>query len=147
MKKILNFKNLVHIIKTQGHLMTESLFVKIIRCYMRENNFFEGMDLMFKQDFLAVADSLTLWAIVAVIPIIYFFWALAVKKMKGYTAGLTTLLISLILAVFAFKVPVSAAVMSATQGAVYGLLPIGWIIVTSVFLYNMTVKTGQFDII
>lgn len=104
-------------------------------------------DLVFTQDFKAVADSLTWSAIVAVIPIIYFFWALAVKKMKGYMAGLTTLLISLILAVFAFKVPAGAAIMSATQGAVYGLLPIGWIIVTSVFLYNMTVKTGQFNII
>lgn len=114
---------------------------------MREKSFFGGMDLMFKQDFLAVADSLTWSAIVAIIPIIYFFWALAVKKMKGYTAGLTTLLISLVLAVFAFKVPAGAAIMSATQGAVYGLLPIGWIIVTSVFLYNMTVKTGQFNII
>ncbi|WP_242662976.1 lactate permease LctP family transporter [Bacillus paralicheniformis] len=39
------------------------------------------------------------------------------------------------------------AVMSASQGAVYGLLPIGWIIVTSVFLYKLTVKTGQFEII
>ena len=39
------------------------------------------------------------------------------------------------------------AVMSASQGAVYGLLPIGWIIVTSVFLYKITVKTGQFEII
>ena len=37
--------------------------------------------------------------------------------------------------------------MSASQGAVYGLLPIGWIIITSVFLYKMTVKSGQFDII
>lgn len=62
-------------------------------------------------------------------------------------AGLTTLLVSLLLAVFAFKVPAATAVMSATQGAVYGLLPIGWIIVTSVFLYNLTVKTGKFNII
>lgn len=104
-------------------------------------------NLAFTQDFTAVADSLTWSAIVAVIPIIYFFWALAIKKMKGHIAGLTTLLVSLILAVFAFKVPVGAAIMSATQGAVYGIVPIGWIIVTSVFLYNMTVKTGHFNII
>lgn len=43
--------------------------------------------------------------------------------------------------------PAGMAVMSATQGAVYGILPIGWIIITSVFLYKLTVKTGQFDII
>ncbi|USK70617.1 L-lactate permease [Peribacillus asahii] len=101
----------------------------------------------FTQNFTAVGDSLTWSAIVAVIPMLYFFWALAIKKMKGYMAGVTTLLVSLVLAVTAFKVPVGTAIMSATQGAVYGLVPIGWIIVTSVFLYNITVKTGNFTII
>jgi lactate permease len=101
----------------------------------------------FTQNFTAVGNSLALSALVALVPILYFFWALAVKRMKGYLAGLTTLLIALILAVVAFKVPAQLAVMSATQGAVYGILPIGWIIITSVFLYKLTVKTGQFDII
>lgn len=101
----------------------------------------------FTQNFTAVGDSLALSALVALIPILYFFWALAIKRMKGYLAGLTTLLIALILAVVAFKMPAGMAVMSATQGAVYGILPIGWIIITSVFLYKLTVKTGQFDII
>lgn len=101
----------------------------------------------FTQNFTAVGDSLALSALVALIPILYFFWALAIKRMKGYLAGLSTLLIALILAVVAFKMPAGMAVMSATQGAVYGILPIGWIIITSVFLYKLTVKTGQFDII
>ncbi|WP_413307497.1 lactate permease LctP family transporter [Bacillus sp. 1P10SD] len=101
----------------------------------------------FTQNFTAVQDNLALSALVALIPILYFFWALAVKRMKGYLAGLTTLLIALVLAVVAFKMPAQMAVMSATQGAVYGILPIGWIIITSVFLYKLTVKTGQFDII
>lgn len=101
----------------------------------------------FTQNFTAVGDSLWLSALVAIIPILYFFWALAIKKMKGYVAGFTTLVVALVLAVFAYQMPVATALMSATQGAVYGLLPIGWIIVTSVFLYNITVKTGQFNII
>ncbi|MEH7884245.1 L-lactate permease [Bacillus sp. JJ1609] len=101
----------------------------------------------FTQDFTAVGDNLALSALVALVPILYFFWALAIKRMKGYLAGLTTLLIALILAVVAFKMPAHMAFMSATQGAVYGIIPIGWIIITSVFLYKLTVKTGQFDII
>lgn len=101
----------------------------------------------FTQNFTVVGNSLAWTAIVAIIPILYFFWALAIKKMKGYIAGLTTLLLALILAVVAFKMPVGMALMSGTQGAVYGILPIGWIIIASVFLYNMTVKTGQFNII
>ncbi|WP_409305090.1 L-lactate permease [Peribacillus sp. SCS-155] len=101
----------------------------------------------FTQSFTAVGDNLWLSALVAVVPILYFFWALAVKRMKGYIAGLTTLLLALVLAVVAFGMPASMAVMSATHGAVYGILPIGWIIISSVFLYKLTVKTGQFDII
>ncbi|MCM3125586.1 lactate permease LctP family transporter [Mesobacillus sp. AQ2] len=101
----------------------------------------------FTQNFTAVGDNLALSAIVALIPILYFFWALAIKQMKGYIAGLTTLAVALLIAIVAFKMPAGMALMSASQGAVYGILPIGWIIITSVFLYKLTVKTGQFDII
>ncbi len=101
----------------------------------------------FTQNFTAVGDNLALSAIVAVIPILYFFWALAIKRMKGHVAGITTLLLALLLSVIAFKMPVGMSMMSASQGIVYGLLPIGWIIVTSVLLYKLTVKSGQFSII
>jgi lactate permease len=101
----------------------------------------------FTQNFTAVGDNLALSAIVALIPILYFFWALAIKRMKGHIAGLTALLVALVVAVVAFKVPAGMAFMSATQGAVFGILPIGWIIIASVFLYKLTVKSGQFDII
>ncbi|QSG00422.1 L-lactate permease [Bacillus paralicheniformis] len=99
------------------------------------------------QDYTPLGNSLLLSSLAALIPILYFFWALAIKRMKGHTAGVSTLLIALALAVFVYGMPAHQAVMSASQGAVYGLLPIGWIIVTSVFLYKLTVKTGQFEII
>ncbi|MEK4869028.1 L-lactate permease [Niallia sp. FSL W8-1348] len=101
----------------------------------------------FTQNFTAVGDNLALSAIVAVIPILYFFWALAIKRMRGHVAGITTLLLALFLSVIAFNMPVGMSMMSASQGIVYGLLPIGWIIVTSVLLYKLTVKSGQFTII
>ncbi|MDI6547396.1 L-lactate permease LutP [Bacillus subtilis] len=99
------------------------------------------------QAYTPIGGNLLLSALAALVPIIFFFWALAIKRMKGYTAGLATLGIALIIAVLVYRMPAEKALMSATQGAVYGLLPIGWIIVTSVFLYKITVKTGQFDII
>ncbi|ERI10610.1 glycolate permease GlcA [Aneurinibacillus aneurinilyticus ATCC 12856] len=91
--------------------------------------------------------SLGLSAAVAVIPIVFFFLALAVFRMKGHTAGFMTVLISLVIAIFVYKMPVSMALASAGYGFAYGLWPIAWIIVTAVFLYKITVKTGQFDII
>lgn len=94
-----------------------------------------------------VAGSLAISALVALVPILYFFWALAIKRMKGYMAGITTLAVAVLVAVLVYGMPVSMAIMSSVQGAVYGILPIGWIIISSVFLYKLTVKTGQFDII
>ncbi|MDW7614028.1 lactate permease LctP family transporter [Peribacillus simplex] len=99
------------------------------------------------QNFTPITDNLVLSSIAALIPILYFFWALTIKRMKGYFAGITTLLVALAVAVLIYGMPAGKAVMSASQGAVYGLLPIGWIIITSVFLYKMTVRSGQFNII
>ncbi|UKK98701.1 L-lactate permease [Brevibacillus brevis] len=99
------------------------------------------------QVFTPVGGSLVISALVALIPILYFFWALAIKRMKGYMAGLTTLLMVILVAVLVYRMPAGIAIMSSVQGAVYGILPIGWIIISSVFLYKLTVKTGQFDII
>jgi L-lactate transport len=91
--------------------------------------------------------NLWLSALVAAIPIIFFFIALAFLRMKGHIAGTITVLLSLGVAVFAYGMPVDMALASAGYGFFYGLWPIAWIIVTAVFLYKVTVKTGQFDII
>ncbi|MGC7871414.1 L-lactate permease [Desulfosporosinus sp. SYSU MS00001] len=91
--------------------------------------------------------STGLTALVVAIPIFFLFWALAIKRMKGHVAGLLTLLIAIIDVVLVYKMPVGAAVSSTILGAVNGLFPIGWIIVSAVFLYNLTVEAGQFDII
>ncbi|NRS50042.1 L-lactate permease [Brevibacillus sp. HB2.2] len=103
--------------------------------------------MIWTQVFTPVGGSLGISALVALIPILYFFWALAIKRMKGYMAGLTTLLMVILVAVLVYRMPAGIAIMSSVQGAVYGILPIGWIIISSVFLYKLTVKTGQFDII
>ncbi|MCO6060123.1 lactate permease LctP family transporter [Pseudomonas sp. MOB-449] len=91
--------------------------------------------------------SLGLSALVALIPIIFFFLALAVFRMKGYIAGTITLALSLAVAIFAFQMPVDMAFAAAGYGFAYGLWPIAWIIVAAVFLYKLTVKSGQFEVI
>lgn len=91
--------------------------------------------------------SLGLSALVALIPIIFFFLALAVFRMKGHTAGTITLILSVIIAIFAFNMPAKMAFAAAGYGFAYGLWPIAWIIITAVFLYKLTVKSGQFEVI
>ncbi|RYL93485.1 L-lactate permease [Sporolactobacillus sp. THM7-4] len=85
--------------------------------------------------------------IVACVPIAFFVWALAIKKMKGHWAGLLTVLIAVLEAVLIYRMPVVPAVSATIYGAIQGLWPIGWIIVTAVFLYNLTVTSGHFDLI
>ncbi|MFW9619563.1 MAG: lactate permease LctP family transporter [Sulfurospirillum sp.] len=100
-----------------------------------------------QQVYAPVAGSLGLSALVALIPIVFFFLALAVFRMKGHFAATITLALSMIVAVVAFGMPTNMAVASAGYGFLYGLWPIAWIIVASVFLYKLTVKSGQFGII
>ncbi|KVZ43917.1 lactate permease LctP family transporter [Burkholderia ubonensis] len=91
--------------------------------------------------------SLGLSAFVAAIPIIFFFVALAGFRLKGHVAAAITLLLSLGVAILAYRMPAPQALAAAGFGFAYGLWPIAWIIVAAVFLYRIVVKTGQFDVI
>ena len=101
----------------------------------------------FTQLLQPVADNLYISALVALIPIVFYLVALAGLKVKGWLTGLLTLLVAIVIAILFFKMPFQFAAFSTLHGMVYGVMPIGWIILTSVFLYKMTVKTGHFDII
>jgi lactate permease len=98
-------------------------------------------------NYAALADSLGLTALVVSIPIIFLFWALAVKRMKGHVAGVLTLLLTLVIVIATYRMPVGIAVSAAALGIVTGLLLIGWIILTALFFYNLTVEAGQFDVL
>ena len=99
------------------------------------------------QVYAPIADNLWLSALVAVIPIVFFFVALAVLRMKGHIAALITVVIAILVAVIAYGMPITMAVAATVNGFLYGLWPIAWIIVAAVFLYKLTVKTGQFEVI
>ncbi|EEC8464898.1 lipoprotein metalloprotease SslE [Escherichia coli] len=79
--------------------------------------------------------GLGLSALVALIPIIFFFVALAVLRLKGHVAGAITLILSILIAIFAFKMPIDMAFAAAGYGFIYGLWPIAWIIVAAVSGY------------
>lgn len=91
--------------------------------------------------------GLWLSAFAAAIPIIFFFVALAVLRIKGHIAASITLLLALGVAILAYGMPVPQALAAAGYGFVYGLWPIAWIIITAVFLYKIVDRSGQLDII
>ena len=91
--------------------------------------------------------NIWLSSLVALIPIIFFFLALAVFRLKGSVAGTITVVLALLVSLFAYQMPSAMAFASMIYGFFYGLWPIAWIIIGAVFLYKVSVKTGQFDII
>lgn len=93
------------------------------------------------------AGNIWISALVALIPIVFFFLALTWLRLKGYVAGTITVLLALGVALLFYRMPLAAALASALYGFFYGLWPIAWIIVAAVFLYKISVKTGQFDVI
>ncbi|WP_191565673.1 L-lactate permease [Metabacillus idriensis] len=92
-------------------------------------------------------NNLIISAIVAAIPILLFLLCLTVFKMKGIHAVLLNLLVTFLIVLFVFKLPIGDLIGSVIQGAIQGVWPIGYIIVMAVWLYKIAVKSGKFDIL
>lgn len=86
-------------------------------------------------------------AIIAAIPIIFFIVMLTVFKLKGYIAGLSSIIVAGVVAVLIYKMPAILVLMSAIFGVLSGIWPVASIVFAVIFLYKITVKTGKFAII
>jgi lactate permease len=91
--------------------------------------------------------NLFISALVAAIPVIVLLGALAFFHVKAHIAALLGLAASLLVAIFVFNMPSSMAFASAFNGALFGLLPIGWIVFNAIFVYDVSVTTGKFEIV
>jgi lactate permease len=83
----------------------------------------------------------------AAFPIVLLLVALGVLEWRAHIAALTALVSALAVSIVVYGMPVGNAAATALYGAAYGFLPIGWIILNAVFLYQLTVATGQFEIV
>lgn len=86
-------------------------------------------------------------ACLAAIPLLILFYMLAVRQSKGHTAAIAGLISALLVAILAWGMPIPLAISATLNGAAFGLFPIIWIVVTAVWVYNMTVESGEFEII
>ncbi len=89
--------------------------------------------------------NLYLSALVAALPIFILLGLLAYGKVAAHIAALAGLLASMAIAWIVFGMPGPLALVAALNGAAYGLFPIGWIVLTAIFGYEIAVKTGTFD--
>jgi lactate permease len=89
-------------------------------------------------------QNILISALVAAIPIIVLLGTLGFFRLRAHIAALLGLAASLSIAMLEFGMPMHLSVMSALYGAAYGILPIGWIILNVIFLYQLTLEKGHF---
>jgi lactate permease len=85
--------------------------------------------------------------LVAVLPTGLLLVTLGLLRWPAHRAALLGLASALAVSVGFFGMPASAAVATAVYGAAYGLFPIGWIVLCAIFLYNLSVRSGTFDVV
>ena len=91
--------------------------------------------------------SLGLTALTAALPLLALFVLLGVLRMTAWKASLLGLVVALLVAVIVYRMPVGQALLSGSLGAVYGFFPILWIVLNAIWIYNMTVESGHFDVL
>jgi lactate permease len=84
--------------------------------------------------------------LVAGLPIIVLFGLLAGFKVKPHWCAIAGALTAMAVAILFFKMPLTLAAMSFGYGVAFGLLKIAWIVLAAVYLYDISVETGQFEI-
>lgn len=97
------------------------------------------------QNYVPLGESLLLSTILAAVPVVLLLGLLAFFHMRAHVAALIGLASSLLIAIVAFGMPADLAFSAAAYGAAYGLFPIGWIVLCAIFVYDVTVRTGQFE--
>ena len=91
--------------------------------------------------------NLALSALVAALPIITLLGLLAFGHVRAQMSALAGLVVALGIAIFIYHMPPQLAVASALYGGAFGLFPIGWIVLNAIFVYNLSVETGQFAVL
>src|SRR3984893_2535247 len=106
-----------------------------------------GVLLTFHQVYQPVGDSLLLSALVAGLPLYVLFVMLAVLRLPAWICAISAMLTAFILGWLVWGMPFGVTFGTATEGMAFGLWPISWIVLNAVFFHNLTVASGDFDVI
>ena len=83
---------------------------------------------------------------VSALPVLTLFFVLVVLKKRVWISALSGLLVAVGLALFVFRMPPVLVATAAGHGFIFGVMRIAWIVVGSIFLYNVATETGQFQV-
>jgi lactate permease len=102
---------------------------------------------MYRQILDPVAHSLGLSSFLAALPLAILFLMLGVLRVRAWMASLLSLGVALAIAIAVYRMPTGQALLAAGEGAVFGFFPILWIVINAIWVYQMTVETGHFDVL
>ncbi|GAB2964868.1 L-lactate permease [Amycolatopsis acidiphila] len=102
---------------------------------------------MYHQVSAPLWGSLGWSALIAALPLLVLFVLLGVFRIRAWLASLVGLALSLVVAVAAYRMPAGAAFDSALEGAAFGLFPALWIVVNAIWIYQLTRRSGHFDVL
>jgi lactate permease len=85
--------------------------------------------------------------IIAALPVVVLLGSLGLGHVKAHYAALAGLATALLTATLGFHMPARLAFTTAVYGAGYGLFPIGWIVLNVIFMYQLTVESGRFNVL
>lgn len=101
----------------------------------------------FHPTYQPIGDNVVLSALVAGIPLYILFGLLVVFRRPAWQAALAAVVSSVIVAVVGWKMPLGLSLSATTAGMAFGLWPISWIVINAVFFHNLTIASGDFDVI
>src|SRR2546429_4049357 len=101
----------------------------------------------FHQTYEPVLGSVFLSALVAGLPLYALFITLAVLRLPAWICAITAMLTAAVLGWIVWGMPLTVTIGSATEGMAFGLWPISWVVLNAVFFHNLTVASGDFDVI
>ncbi|HXB79322.1 MAG TPA: L-lactate permease [Bradyrhizobium sp.] len=85
--------------------------------------------------------------IAAAIPVVTLLVLIASGKVKAHIAAIIAVILTNLIAIFVFTMPANMSIRASLLGVVAGFFPIGWIVLNVIFLYQLTVATGQFELL
>src|ERR1700759_4300073 len=85
--------------------------------------------------------------IAAAIPVVTLLVLIASGRVKAHLAAIIAVIVTNLVAIFIFTMPAGMSIRASILGIVSGFFPIGWIVLNVIFLYQITVATGQFELL
>src|ERR1700721_2015258 len=85
--------------------------------------------------------------VAAAIPVVTLLVLIASGKVKAHIAAIIAVILTNLIAIFVFTMPANLSIRASVLGVVAGFFPIGWIVLNVIFLYQLTVATGQFELL